>query len=884
MKKIIFCIIFLTSLNAIAQKIIDDDAMIHWPVVNSEYGISGNGKYVYYTVSEMKYDSSCLFICNNNGKVIRKFYHAGNPTFSPHSDYIYFQGRENKLYSLDIVRNVLDSTECIKEYKSIDLGGDEIVVLKSCDNILSVKNVTERSKLTLSKCTRTIFCSNESYMIAQLNDKQKGLAIIDLGKLTYKLVITDTVLDFNINKNGTYCAYLSESVIDGNSQLAMHLYDVKKGLDTIVLKSDSKLLGKKYVIKRSGSNIEFNSEGNLLFLSITSIPLVPKASDDFKLDIWNYRDKILTPELNRNLRANNEFLVYCYNIRYQKNIVLNDSLVLAGNHLACRRYLLIDEKRNSPWFDEYEDSIKLKLLDLNTNIAIPLRLGLKRSIQDVTISPTEGFVLWFDFDANAWFSYNIKSRIVKNITESCSAEFRQLHARKRGRLGNWGIAAWGHEDEFLLLYDEFDIWKVSLDKSFSPQEISWGWGKKSGLTLNILSIQQKSLKHNDYLLISGYNHKTKKGRYWFKRLDMMLDIDTSHLENYSVATRWPLGIFGQPEGKIIKAKEKNVFVVLRENSTSSKNISLTKNLINYQPISNCHPENEYNWYRTQLFTYKLASGVEAQGVLYIPNSLNEEKKYPIILNYYEIKSDEINKFQLPDYSRHNINIPLFVQEGFLVFIPDIISEQGENGKGTYNSVMAGIEAIKHLPYLDTTRMAIQGHSYGGWQTNYLITHTQVFKAAVAAAGVADLVSSYGQLIYNNGGTRQSHYELSSQGSAYGFGVTPWTNPELYIKNSPIFNIGRITTPLLMMHNSDDSQVPFEQAIEMFTAMRRAGKRVWLLQYEGNYNHILSGKAAIDYHNKMLSFFKLYLNGDKMPEWMSKTNAELIAISPNCGLE
>ena len=112
------------------------------------------------------------------------------------------------------------------------------------------------------------------------------------------------------------------------------------------------------------------------------------------------------------------------------------------------------------------------------------------------------------------------------------------------------------------------------------------------------------------------------------------------------------------------------------------------------------------------------------------------------------------------------------------------------------------------------------------------------------------------------------FEYGPQATPYGFGVTPWTNPDLYIENSPVFFVGRTTTPLLISHGSNDDAVPFAQAVEMFLALRRAGKKVWLLQYE-NAGHALGGDDAKDFTIRMKQFFDHYLKGLPPAKWMTQ---------------
>jgi dipeptidyl aminopeptidase/acylaminoacyl peptidase len=160
-------------------------------------------------------------------------------------------------------------------------------------------------------------------------------------------------------------------------------------------------------------------------------------------------------------------------------------------------------------------------------------------------------------------------------------------------------------------------------------------------------------------------------------------------------------------------------------------------------------------------------------------------------------------------------------------------------------------------------MGIQGHSRGGYETNYIVTHTDMFAAAMSSSGFSNFVSIYGG-VRQNGTARQSGAELSFQR----IGATLWQRPDLYIENSPIFRADKVTTPILMMNNKADGDIPFSQGIELFTALRRLGKKAWLLQYDEG-RHMVFRKDADDLTVRMKQFFDHYLKGAPPPKWMTE---------------
>ncbi len=203
----------------------------------------------------------------------------------------------------------------------------------------------------------------------------------------------------------------------------------------------------------------------------------------------------------------------------------------------------------------------------------------------------------------------------------------------------------------------------------------------------------------------------------------------------------------------------------------------------------------------------------------------------------------------------------------MVFTPDIYYSIGEPGESAYNSVVASAKQLSFIPEVNSFRIGINGHSFGGYETNYLVTHTDIFAAAATASGPTDLISQYlgfyGGEIY---GTTKSSMVFGKQQMR--MGVTLWENPDLYIKNSPVFDIDKVVTPLLIMHNKKDPLVDWYQGAEFFNGLRRLNKKSWMLQYDDGA-HGLGGTESgkVDYTIRLTQFFDHYLKGYPPPKWM-----------------
>jgi len=283
-------------------------------------------------------------------------------------------------------------------------------------------------------------------------------------------------------------------------------------------------------------------------------------------------------------------------------------------------------------------------------------------------------------------------------------------------------------------------------------------------------------------------------------------------------------------------------------------------------ISDANPQqSKYLWGTVELFKWKDSSGVEQKGLLYKPENFDPNKQYPMITYFYEKYTDRIHAHYIPNPSRSVINFPLYNSNGYVIFIPDITYKIGYPGKSGYNAIMSGTYALIEKGYIDKFNMALQGQSWGGYQVAYMVTRTNLFKAAMAGAPVANMTSAYGGIRWESGMVRQFQYEQDQSR----IGKTLWNGLDLYIENSPLFFADKVETPLLIMSNDNDGAVPHEQGIELFTALRRLDKPVWMLTYNGDEHNLMKWPNRVDLSKRMMQFFDYYLKGAPMPVWMSE---------------
>jgi dipeptidyl aminopeptidase/acylaminoacyl peptidase len=244
----------------------------------------------------------------------------------------------------------------------------------------------------------------------------------------------------------------------------------------------------------------------------------------------------------------------------------------------------------------------------------------------------------------------------------------------------------------------------------------------------------------------------------------------------------------------------------------------------------------------------------------LPADYIEGKKYPTIVYMYEKLSQTAHRYDAPRTG--GFSAAIYTSNGYAVFNPDIVFELNDPGLSSKDCILAGLDAAIETGVVDPERVGLHGHSWGGYQTAFLITQTDRFKAAVAGAPLTNMISMYSSIYWNSGSANQPIFE-SSQGRFKG---GYWDNLDAYARNSPVYYADKVTTPLILLHNDQDGAVDWNQGIEYFNTLRRLEKPVVMLQYVGENHGVRKPANRKDYSYRMLDFFNHYLKGEEAPKW------------------
>ena len=356
------------------------------------------------------------------------------------------------------------------------------------------------------------------------------------------------------------------------------------------------------------------------------------------------------------------------------------------------------------------------------------------------------------------------------------------------------------------------------------------------------------------MLLSTFHHKTKARGFFSTRVNGANQLASLTLMDKS---------FSRPT----KAKNADALLFTRSSFSEFPDLWVSNpDLSDMQKVSDANPQqSDYLWGTAELMEWHSIDGKLLQGILYKPENFHPEKKYPMLVYFYERNSHNLHRHRTPAASRSSINISFYVSRGYVVFVPDIPYRVGYPGESALNAVVPGVTDLIKQGFVDEENIGVQGHSWGGYQIAFMVTRTNIFKAAEAGAPVSNMISAYGGIRWRTGRSRMFQYEHTQSR----IGGSLWEYPMRYMENSPIFWADKIETPLLMMHNDQDGAVPWYQGIELFVALRRLGKPVWLLNYNDEAHGLTQYKNKKDWTVRMQQFFDHYLQGAPAPVWLKE---------------
>lgn len=699
-----------------------------------------------------------------------------------------------------------------------------------------------------------------AYTVTSRDSAQDGAFLRSLasGQVSPLLTGPGNYAAMTFDRAGAQFAFLSDREEAGQAKPRHRLYHTPLRTGAIraqaVATSDS--AGPDMMVAPTGQ-VAFSRDGSVLRFGIGPVPLdsIPADSlaDKAVFDLWHWQDPTLQPQQRLQARqAATRSFAAVYRPATRRVLRLgSDSLpqvTLSDDGRLAVGSSNVPYQIAAMWGEGGSD---IYLIDATTGARTLVVERLETG--GAQLSPAGRYLTWFA--GGHWHARDVASGRTVNLTAGATdIRFDQETWDTPSTPPAWGTAGWTTGDRSLLVYDQFDIWELDPSGTRAPRNITEGTGRRANRTHRVLRLDPDE-RHIDParpMLLRTFDNWTKQAGFSTDRVEGSAVPQTITMQDVS---------FGQP----MKARQADVYVLTRSTFREFPDLYAGPSLDRLTRISEANPQQrEYRWGTAELVEWRSDDNQPLQGILYKPDGFDPSRKYPMVVYFYEKLSDGLHSYNM-SYPRNTTHPTWYVSNGYLVFFPDINYGTGYPGPDALKSIVPGVQSLVARGFVDPNGIGTAGQSWGGYQTAFMITRTNVFKAAMAGAPVANMTSAYGGIRWGSGLARSFQYEKTQSR----IGGSLWEYPLRYLENSPLFHADRIQTPLLMMHNDNDGAVPWYQGIEMFVAMRRLGKEVYMLNYNGDEHNPTKRANQADIAIKTMEFFDHHLRGMPKPRWMEE---------------
>ncbi len=917
---LVLAILVSTSIQAQEKKTkkpVDFTVYDGWKVIERQ-AISNDGKWVSYELTPYKGDGELIVM--NPDKIEKKVFPRGTKAvFSPGSKFIAFKivPQADSIRKLKFIKAKKENfpkdslviwvfkddktieAENINSFKVPEEKSDWLAYLyeknaddpdnskKENNEKLSKKN-TKKNKDAPDVFDLVILnpISNAEYRfkdVSEFNFSKNGklLGFIQVkgdSAITSKVSFFDTenediikVFDKDglaknivVDNGGLQGSFIFSADTSKTKTYNLHIWSKGMiGSTEVVLDKNSLDMPKDWYVSENGTTWFSRDDTKLYFGTAMKIETEQKDTlldeEKVKVDVWSWTDPLLQSQQLIDLKKEEKrnYLTVFHIKEKQVARLANEAVpevktLLFGN--ASMSLGVADEpfKLESSW--QFPSNKDYYLIDVKTGNK---KIVLEKASSYVDLSPFGNYIFWFGNEDSCWYTLSTNTKVKTALTKKIPVNFYDEEYDRPSVPPSYLFAGWTENDKYFLIYDRYDIWRIDPNGIEKPICLTNGFGRKNKIEFryNQLDENVTYINSKETLLVSAFNKTNKQGGFYTVSINKASDPIKLVMEDFDYSTP-------------IKAKGSAAMIWQKSSVTEFPDLWYSENLFaDPTKISFANPQQtDYIWETAELVKWTTFDGKEEEGLLYKPEDFDPSKKYPMLVRFYELSSDRLHTHYYPRPSRSPINTLEYTSNGYLVFVPNIRYKVGNPGESAVNYVVSGTKSIIDKGFVDEKRIGIQGQSWGAYQVAFIITQTDLFKAACAEAPVSNMTSAYGSIYWQLGISRQSMYE-SDQSR---IGASLWEKPDLYIHNSPIFYADKIETPLMIVHNDGDGAVPWDQGIQLFLALRRLNKPAWLINYNGE-PHNLRDKSpdCKDLSIRMMQFFNSYLKDESSPTWMIK---------------
>jgi dienelactone hydrolase len=568
------------------------------------------------------------------------------------------------------------------------------------------------------------------------------------------------------------------------------------------------------------------------------------------VQVWHAKDAIVMPKQKIDARRDREqSMLAAWSIQDGRLIRIATTIGEEATPIRrSARALVVDSNAFA-----MERSVGRVVANVSTvDIASGARTAVGQRLEDRYVQPSPGGRYLLYLKSDHYWTVDLASGRQTNITAGAATTFIEKDSDDTvDQKPPYGVAGWTRDDHAVLLYDKLDIWEVKSDGSGATRLTSGAAGEVRHRYVR-LDPDEEWIDRDQPMYLSLFGVKSKKSGY-------------ARLAARAAGAPEVLTLQDKRVDRLAKAKRADRFVYAAQDFDDSPDyFAAGATLADPQQVTRTNPfMADYGWGRSTLVEYRNAQGQPMQGALFYPAGYEAGRKYPMVVYMYEKLSDGVHTFSAPS-ERDYYNVASFTQSGYVLFQPDIVFRPREPGLSVVDCVVPAVKRVIEMGIADPARVGIIGHSWGGFDTVVLATHTDVFAAGVAGAPITDLVSNYGNHHWSSGIAETDHIETGQQRMQ----VPLYEDLQAYIRNSAIYKAHTMKTPLLLMTGDNDGTVHWHQSVALYNIARRAGRNVVMLQYGAEDHGLRKRQNQIDYHHRIREWFDHYLRGGAPASWIT----------------
>ena len=880
----VFTISFL-SLSAQGTKTLTLDDYKDWNRITNT-AISPDGQWMTYTYAPNEGDTATFFIREIAGDTIFSTYQVKNVSFSNDSEWLAFlidptekeakalkqqkKPVNSSLFLYQLSSRTVDTIKDVQTYRFSETATYLAVKKAKSDPDakhagadLLIRNLQDGVSTNLGNVSE--FAFNEqgdllAYLVDANGGSGNGLYLKELDQhRTWPLhTSSNTYSQLCWQEKGDQIAVLFGDTPSGKIQRQNTLFWVS-GLNvgmTSLPASQTFTPGEAegfpaaHVISEYAS-LQWNKAGTQLFFGVKEQEDELKKGEELEanVDVWHWKDEVVQSRqmitANRDRRSTHLSVL---NLADQQFVQLEteDHPNVAINLKSPWAVASVDTayrtRRDMP--GGYAD---LYRLDTRNGASTPIA---KTVYHDLGISPMGDYAVYSR--EGAVMLYDLAKGKTTNITERSKVDFQNKDFDRPVEKPTYGIGGWSSDGDWLMLNHKYDIYAFSL-QSDEVINLTRGMGDSEEIRFRFVSFDRgmDTLNIAEPLLLSAYGEWTKKSGFYGLTFGKK-----------PKALRYTDKMLGRP----MKAKDADVLLYTEQTFEEFPDYWVTDLSFNSpQKMTDANPQlSEYKWGRRVLVDYTDQRGHKLQATLALPAGYEAGEKYPMIIYFYEKMSQRHHQFSMPTYDDRP-HMSTYASNGYLVLMPDIVYDEGKPGSSALDDVTSAAHKVIDLGYADPDRIGLQGHSWGGYQSSFILTQTDMFACVVTGAPLTNLISMY-NVAYKRTGNLNGPILEWSQGR---MGVSPWDNMELYRSQSPIHHAENITTPFLILHGTADGAVDWVQGLEYYATARRLGKEVILLSYPDEPHHLQKEANQKDFQIRMKQYFDYYLKDAAPPLWLKE---------------